>query len=151
MPAGVDVLIEDGFATIDFVDRARRGPGLAALLTVGGPEMIETMTRTGPRTLYRVPEGNAREAGLIDGTTMSVAPATGEPREGIEVPLGEWGELNDPGDGAPLPPIEKAWPDGEPSEDWKRHELDAYAAAYGIDTSSLPNKPAALAAIKDAS
>jgi len=66
MPAGVDVLVEDGFATIDFVDPSKRGPALAALLAVGGPDLIETMTRTGPRTLFRVPEGNAREAGLID-------------------------------------------------------------------------------------
>lgn len=69
MPAGVDVFIEDGFATIDFVDRSKRGPALAVLLALGGPDLIETMTRTGPRTLFRVPEGNAREAGLLDTPT----------------------------------------------------------------------------------
>lgn len=66
MPAGVEVLVADGFATIDFVDPKLRGQGLAALLENTPPEFIETLTRTGPRRLYRVPEGNAREAGLVD-------------------------------------------------------------------------------------
>ena len=153
MPAGVDVLVEDGFATIDFVDRAKRGPGLGALLAVGGPELIETLTRTGPRTLFRVPEGNAREAGLIDGATAFIASTTGVPREGVEVPLSETVELDLVGsdEGGLLPSMVQGWPDGEPAEDWKRTELDAYAAAYGIATDDLPNKTAVLAAILAAS
>ncbi|NOR03693.1 hypothetical protein HGK72_26945 [Mycolicibacterium fortuitum] len=65
MPAGVDVVVEDGFATIEFVDRSLRGPGLAKLLEVGTPpELIEKVTL--PRLAYIVPEGNARLAGLLD-------------------------------------------------------------------------------------
>lgn len=75
MPAGVDVVVEDGFAVIDFVDRATRGPGLAALLKVGGPGLVEVVTRVGRRRLYVVPEGNAREAGLIDAPAPKKAPA----------------------------------------------------------------------------
>lgn len=74
MPNGVDVYVEDGFATIDFVDPATRGPGVAKLIDVGGAETIETLTRSGPRRQYRVPEGNAREAGLLDEVTDGKAP-----------------------------------------------------------------------------
>lgn len=66
MPKGINVFVEDGLATIDFADKRKRGPGLAALLDNTPPELIEKMTRSGPRTLYRVPEGNARLAGLLD-------------------------------------------------------------------------------------
>jgi hypothetical protein len=66
MPNGVETVVEDGFAVVDFVDRAQRGPGLRRLLDIGGPETIEVLTREGPRRKYRVPEGNAREAGLTD-------------------------------------------------------------------------------------
>lgn len=70
MPKGIDVLIENGFATLDFVDRSTRGPGLAALLNNTPAVMVEKLTRSGPRVQYRVPEGNAREAGLLDGATV---------------------------------------------------------------------------------
>lgn len=114
MPTGVEVLVEDGFATIDFVDRSKKGPGLAKLLEHTPPEFIETLTRSGPRRMYRVPEGNARLAGLLD----------------------------DGNDDAP-------YPDGEPSEEWKRPEFDAYAAdVKHIDTTSLPDKAAVLDALK---
>lgn len=66
MPKGVEVLVEDGFATIDFVDRKLRGPGVAALLEHTPAELIEKLTRSGPRVQYRVPEGNASAAGLLD-------------------------------------------------------------------------------------
>lgn len=72
MPKGVEAVVEDGFATIDFVDPALRGPGLQKLIEIGGPEMIETITREGPRRRYRVPEGNAREAGLIDSPVQAL-------------------------------------------------------------------------------
>ncbi|WP_255800867.1 hypothetical protein [Mycobacteroides abscessus] len=118
MPEGVEVVVEEGFATIDFVDTALRGPGLARLLEVGTPpDAIEKLTRTGPRAVYVVPEGNAREAGLLD-------------------------EALPTGDFAP-----KTWPDGEPELEWKRPELDAYAASKGLDTLELPNKDEVLKAI----
>lgn len=69
MPNGIETFVDDGFATVDFVDPSLRGPGLAKLSSIGGPESVETITRDGPRRKYRVPEGNAREAGLIDGAT----------------------------------------------------------------------------------
>lgn len=67
MPAGVEVLVQpDGFAVIDFVDPSKRGPGLAKLLEVKGPWGVEKLSRSVPRVLYRVPEGVARAAGLLD-------------------------------------------------------------------------------------
>lgn len=74
MPQGVEVYVEGGFATIDFVDRTLRGPGLSRLIDSGGPSIIEKMTRSGPRVQYRVPEGNAREAGLLDTPADGVRP-----------------------------------------------------------------------------
>lgn len=67
MPAGIIATVDNGFATIDFVNPALRGPALAELLEIGGPSSIETITRDGPRRKYRVPEGNATTAGLLDG------------------------------------------------------------------------------------
>lgn len=68
MPQGIVAEVDGGFATIDFVDPKLRGPGLNRLLEIGGPATIETLTRVknSPRRQYRVPEGNAREAGLLD-------------------------------------------------------------------------------------
>ena len=66
MPTGIEVLVEDGFATIDVAERALRGQALAALLENTPAELIEKQSRSGPRATYRVPEGNARAAGLID-------------------------------------------------------------------------------------
>lgn len=73
MPSGIETFVADGFATVDFVDPALRGPALAKLIAIGGPESIQTITRDGPRRKYTVPEGNAREAGLIDGTVAATA------------------------------------------------------------------------------
>lgn len=70
MPKGIDVLVEEGFATIDFVDRNLRGQGIAALLEHTPAELVEKITRSGPRALYRVPEGNARAAGMLDGSNV---------------------------------------------------------------------------------
>lgn len=227
MPAGVEVVVQDGFATIDFVDPAKRGPGLLALINVGGPATIEKLTRGGPRVLYVVPEGNAREAGLLDevsevaalekpdtssatdatgavppefpstrdlhaqvmrsgkyatggviealadGTfTELVSEDTGGPYEVLPeiesypdgatpldaivssadvdeaVPAGDAELIEIPGGGA-VEPGSKAWPDGEPDDDWTRPQLNAYAqAVQGIDTRELPNKAAVVAAIK---
>jgi hypothetical protein len=72
MPEGVIAEVVDGFATIDFVDAKQRGPALQRLIAIGGPGSIETVTREGPRRKYRVPEGNAQEAGLLDGSSGDV-------------------------------------------------------------------------------
>lgn len=76
MPKGVTAVVEDGFATLDFTDPALRAAGLGRLLAIGGPETIETDTG-GPRRTYRVPEGNAREAGLLDAPRVTPPGSTG--------------------------------------------------------------------------
>lgn len=71
MPEGIVATVDDGFATLDFVDTSLRGPALTKLIEIGGAATIETITRVGPRRQYRVPEGNAREAGLLDAAAGS--------------------------------------------------------------------------------
>ena len=81
MPAGVAAVVDEGFATLDFVDKTLRGPALTRLLKIGGPRSIEVLTREGPRKQYRVPEGNAREAGLVDPLPAPVKRPIGRPRK----------------------------------------------------------------------
>ena len=78
MPKGVETVVDGGFATIDFIDVSQRAAGLNKLLEIGGPESIETITRQGPRRKYRVPEGNAREAGLLDKASKQESTAKGD-------------------------------------------------------------------------
>lgn len=147
---GIDVAVRDGFAIIDFVDPALRGPALAKLADIGGGESIESFTRGTPRKVYRVPEGNAREAGLLDdGTEVDALEPAGD--TGFAAALADAGHQQphtlagqrqpepEPGD----------YPDGEPDDRWHRAELDAYAASEGIDTIDLPTKAAVLAAITE--
>lgn len=65
MPAGIEAVLEDGFATISFLDPSLRGTSIAKLLDVVGPEFIEIRTG-GTRRSYVVPESAARAAGLLD-------------------------------------------------------------------------------------
>lgn len=163
MPQGVEVLVEDGYATVEFVDPAKRGPGLNALLQAGG-DQVQKVTR--PRNGYVVPEDVARAAGLLDIATAYVDEGTGVENQGTEVAIGETAELSGDGSGEQLPevpaeaygpdslpldePAEKTWPDGDPEDDWKRPELDAYAKAVkGLDTSDLKTEADVLAAIND--
>lgn len=167
MPAGVAVEVADGFATIDFVDPTKRGVGLAALIAVGGSEVIEKLTRSGPRVLYRVPEGNARAAGLLDKKsepiavvdTSSGADATGcVPPEGPsvtelfaqEVRSGDFADAYSGVTGAAGQPlIVEGYDDGLPDGDWSRAALNKWAVEHGIsDPDHLPNKAAVLAAIR---
>ncbi|UVK60657.1 hypothetical protein SEA_PHANTASMAGORIA_17 [Mycobacterium phage Phantasmagoria] len=248
MPAGIAVELDNGFATLEFLDKAARGRALEALIRVGGPATIEKLTREkGARSVrYRVPEGNAREAGLLDdyevglsnvvasggtdatgivlpetptskglvhgqqlrsgtyrgGDTGNVHTTTpsdpvargiatpthaeviehvaasgpvqpqGVPAEAYPAPepggayigmqgLGEAvtpaeAETSAAGDGGVVVDVpgdddivaKQAWPAGEPNEDWKRSELDAYAASIGINTKNLDNKAAVLDALK---
>lgn len=91
MPAGIVATIEDGFATLDFVDKTLKGRALAKLIEVGGPRSIDIDTHSGRRYLYTVPEGNAREAGLLDGATPTPpAVAAVRPTEPINWPTTEW-------------------------------------------------------------
>lgn len=67
MPEGIIATDNgDGFVVLDFVDKSLRGPALAQLVEIGGAASIETISRLGPRRQYRVPLGNAEEAGLVD-------------------------------------------------------------------------------------
>lgn len=155
MPAGVDVVVEDGFAAIEFVDPSLRGPGLGKLLAVGTPpELIEKVTR--PRLAYIVPEGDARVAGLLDEADVQDAiVGTVHVPVGVAVPDATFAEGGPISADEDLPTLTsgedvlpKAWPDGEPSDSWKRPELDTYATSKGLDTRELPNKDEVLAAIE---
>lgn len=119
MPEGVDVTVVDGFASIEFVDSEKRGPGLKKLLEHTPAELIEKRTR--PRVTYTVPEGNAREAGLLD--------------DGADVDTADDG---------------KGYDDGKPDMDWSRKAIDDYAAELTppLDTTGEANKHDALDAIK---
>lgn len=66
MPDGIHVDLDDGVATVEFLDPALRGPALGVLLGIGGAASIKTITREGPRVKYRVSEELARQAGLLD-------------------------------------------------------------------------------------
>ena len=73
MPVGINV--EDdprnpGFVLIEFADSTLKGKSLQTLIAAGGPEIVEPLTREkgSERTRYRVPEGNAVAAGLIEGS-----------------------------------------------------------------------------------
>ncbi|GFG68096.1 hypothetical protein MKUB_55860 [Mycobacterium kubicae] len=145
---GIDVAVRDGFAIIDFVDPALRGPALAKLVEIGGGASIESFTRGTPRKVYRVPEGNAREAGLLtDATTVDALQPAAD--TGFAAALADAGHQQPHTLAGQRQPEPGDYPDGEPSEHWKRPELDAYAAAHGIDTTDLPSKAAALAAINE--
>jgi hypothetical protein len=63
MPQGIDTVVENGYAQISFLDISKKGPVLQKLVAMGSPIQTDTSDR---RTAYRVPEGNARAAGLID-------------------------------------------------------------------------------------
>lgn len=98
MPAGIAVEVADGFAVIEFVDKAKRGPALDALIKFGGPATVEKLSREkGSNTpRYRVPEGNAREVGLLDDaddTLSNVTTYGGTDATGIVLPEAPGGGL----------------------------------------------------------
>lgn len=65
MPEGIAVEVDNGFAVIAPVAQ-KRNEVLTALLANTPVGLIEKLTRSGPGVQYRVPEGNARLAGLLD-------------------------------------------------------------------------------------
>lgn len=65
MAEGIQVEVADGFARVEFLDKSKRGDGLAALIKAGGPGLIDVDT-SGSRKTYIVPESVAEDAGLID-------------------------------------------------------------------------------------
>lgn len=122
MPKGVEVEVGDGFATVDFVDRALKGPALARLHRIGGPDTVEVLTREGPRRKYRVPEGNARAAGLIDGAAVAT-PAAGATTAGDE---------------------------DAPGPTWRVDDLRAFAGKHDIALGDARTKPEILDVIRKA-
>ncbi len=65
MPEGISVIVDDeGYANITFENPLLRGPALDKLIKLGGAETVDKTTENGYPT-YRVPEGNARAAGLL--------------------------------------------------------------------------------------
>lgn len=124
MPAGVESVVQDGLATIEFVDHAQRGVGLARLLEFAPADQVQKVTR--PRPAYVVPERYARAAGLLDAA----------------------GDLSEDAGGDDQVIL---YPEGDPSDDWRRDELDAYALEkHQLDTTSLGKKSEVLAAIAEA-
>lgn len=87
MPTGVEVIVEDGFATVT-PEPAHRGRVLTALLAaVDEPSQIRTDTG-GRRRSYVVLEQDARKAGLLDKpkTTRKSTKKTTAPRQATTKP-----------------------------------------------------------------
>ncbi|MCV6982098.1 hypothetical protein H7I53_17935 [Mycolicibacterium pulveris] len=126
MPVGVNVSVEGGVATIDFVDRSQRGVGIGRLLRAAGdPGLVEKRTG-GPRPVYRVPVRVAAKAGMIDRPTRPAAPQP------------------------PAAPS-RGYDDGWPDMDWSRRAINEFAGAAmtpPLDVTGEPNKRAALDAIE---
>jgi hypothetical protein len=133
MPAGIIATIEDGFATLDFVDKTLKGNALQRLIDIGGPRSIDIDTHSGRRYLYRVAEGNAREAGLLDGA----------------LPYDKGGVLP-PGIAGPIPgSVRPAAPSNRPTAEWTFAALKKHATGLGKDPSALRSKAAVLDLINE--
>lgn len=109
MPAGVEVVIEDGFATVT-PEPAQRGRVLTALLAaVDDPTQIRTDT-SGRRRSYVVLEQDAREAGLLDEPAEEDSgPVDPFPAKVEEAPIPEVASAEEPKiEEAPKAPAKKA-------------------------------------------
>jgi hypothetical protein len=173
MPAGIEAVVADGFATLDFTDRTLLGPSLEKLRQAGAK--VTSDTRIGPRTVYRVLEADAVAAGLIDGQTAVATSAARSTARGITIDQpGDAvvdGEISGGSDGAgstpdavwptPMPtvptdpdaaPEEVAtYPAGVPDSGWTNAEIKSYADANNIDLGTATKKADMLAAIEMAS
>lgn len=74
MPVGINVeddVHNPGFVLVEFVNPTLQGPALETLIAAGGPDIAQKLTREkgAARSRYRVPEGNAVAAGLVDGSS----------------------------------------------------------------------------------
>ena len=70
MPQGIEVFVEEGFAEITVPDKTLRGQVLNSILAHTPVALIEKDTRKGKHVVYRIPEGNARDAGLLDESAV---------------------------------------------------------------------------------
>ncbi len=124
MPVGVEVLVEDGIASIEFVDPSLRGIGLTKLLKHAPADQVHKLTS--PSVQYQVPVEYARAAGLLDEAAI--------------------GEQDDSDEGA------QGYDDGFPDMDWSRPAINEFAAKLEppLDTTGEKNKELAIAAIKKA-
>lgn len=162
MPAGIEAVVADGFATLDFTDRALLGPALETLRQAGSK--VTADTRIGPRTVYRLLEADAVAAGLIDGQTAVATAAVRATARGITIDQpgdavvdgGLAGSTADvqpapvptPAPPAPEPAPEPAATGSTPTEEWTNAEIKAYADANSIDLGGATKKSDMLAAIK---
>jgi hypothetical protein len=172
MPAGIEAVVADGFATLDFTDRALLGPALETLRQAGSK--VTADTRIGPRTVYRLLEADAVAAGLIDGQTAVATSAARSTARGITIDQpGDAvvdGEISGGSDGSgsagpdavwptpmpTVPPVEapataSAYPAGAPDSDWTNAEIKSYADANNIDLGTATKKADMIAAIEAAS
>ena len=152
MPEGISVVVDDeGYANITFENRALRGPALAKLIKYGGPDTVEKRTPDG-YPVYRVPEGNARAAGLLDEPATVVRVAA-DGAETPSVPDGDDGstppepDTTVPSTGDSTPPAPAAYPEGDPTTEWDLAQLKAYASDHGHDAHELRSKAKVLALI----
>lgn len=166
MPAGIEAVVEDGFATLDFTDRTLLGPALAKLAEDG--VRVTKQTRVGPRARYVLPEGDAVAAGLIDGATAK-PPALAHGDTGFAAALAGVGSAGArpeqptsrntyvgatpaaavmavPGPATTVKPPAPAAA-GDPDPSWTVAELRQFAADNGIDLGEATKKTDILAAI----
>ena len=128
MPAGIAVSVEDGVATVEFVDSSLRGTSLADLFVAveaAGLDPGVVVKRTRPLS-YSAPESVVRAAGLLDDGTA---------------PVDE-----------PVEDEKPTYDDGLPDMDWSRKAIDDFASKLepALDTTDEKNKPDAIDAIKNA-
>jgi hypothetical protein len=103
----------------------------------------------GPPLPYGVPvdvdDSDPFIADLIESGTLTVvtAPTTQVWAETTQAPIV-------PPNASEIPDAPRVLPEGEPSEDWKRADLDSYAQSLGIDPSEYGTKGELMEAIRDA-
>jgi len=142
MPEGISVVVDDlGYATIDVADSALRGRVVDKLIKVGGPSTVERLTPHG-RPVYRVPEGNARAAGLLD-TAAPVADADADSDADADADADADSDADadadadSDSDADSDADADAAYPTGEPTTEWTLAELKAYATDHGKDAHKL--------------